>query len=70
MRRKTATTASHPRSFREDFAEPTFAADLEQFCEALRNEIRDINGDLQWTERLFEPLDAEVEVQKPDGSTN
>jgi hypothetical protein len=65
VRKVTSRRSVHP--FVHDFEEASFSTEMQVFGDAMRRDIADINDSTQWTEALFEPLEADVEVQRSDG---
>src|SRR5205085_10675130 len=53
----------HPTPIEKEFPERDYKKQLELFCASLRNYLRNIDIETNWSAAFFTPLDAEVEVQ-------
>ncbi|QQZ29980.1 NACHT domain-containing protein [Thiothrix subterranea] len=67
FRRDQTGMGVHPTPIDRDVPEPSFKDRLKAVCGALTDDLRGIDQKTNWSARLFTPLDAEVEVNTPNG---
>lgn len=57
----------HPTPLDRDIPEPSFNDRVKAVCGALTDDLKSIDTRTNWSARYFTPLDAEVEVNTPNG---
>lgn len=57
----------HPETLSKDFPEPSFADDLQEFCNALQLHLVGIDKQSNWSPEYYTELEAEVEVTAANG---
>lgn len=60
--RDKSTMQRHPKPLDEDFPERTYKERLDHYSEFLGRQLRSLDQETRWDDRLFTPLEAEVEV--------
>ncbi len=61
--RDTSAMKQHETPLEKEFPEQNYKARLQKFCEVLRDDLRSLDVETQWSPMNFTPLDAEVEVR-------
>jgi len=63
LARDTSAMKEHPTPLEKEFPEKDYKTRLKSFCEVLRDDLRKLDIETQWSPMNFTPLDAEVEVR-------
>ena len=64
--RDTSAMKQHGTPLEKEFPEQDYKARLQKFREVLRDDLRNLDMETQWSPMNFTPLDAEVEVRSED----
>lgn len=65
----TSIGGGHPEALNKDFPEPSFAEDLQKFCNALQLHLVGIDMQSNWSPEYYTELEAEVEVTSAGGKS-